>query len=462
MALRKGEDILRRVFEGLPIPAFVIDMAHCVILWNHALEVLSGITADRVIGRRQHWNAFYNEKRPCMADFLVDGEADSLFVWYGESCQKSSFIDEAYEATSFFPDIGEDGKWIHFTAAIIRNQEGAILGVIETLEDITDRKSIEQALRESELSLKEVLHGSPIPTFVIDRNHIVTYWNRALENMTGYAESTIKGTSEHWRAFYNKRRPCMADLIVDEKTAHVPVWYAEKYRLSNITTESFEGRDFFPDLGDNGKWLRFTATALRNSEALLIGAVETLEDITDQKLAEEALIESEKRYRRLSITDALTKLFNSRHFYNQLRKEIERAARYGHALSLLLLDIDDFKDFNDRFGHLEGDTVLVRIGEVMLSSLRKTDTAYRFGGEEFTAVLPETDGAAAAAIAERIREDFEAQKFCPRDDERVSKTVSIGIAEYQSQDTITSLILRADQAMYHAKAQGKNRIYRLR
>jgi two-component system cell cycle response regulator len=117
------------------------------------------------------------------------------------------------------------------------------------------------------------------------------------------------------------------------------------------------------------------------------------------------------KLKRLSITDGLTKLYNSRYFYNQLKAEIDRTSRYQRPLSLLLLDIDQFKEYNDSFGHLEGDKVLVRLGQAIKSCLRKMDSAYRYGGEEFTVILPETEGDEAATVAERIRSCVAIEKF---------------------------------------------------
>jgi len=248
----------------------------------------------------------------------------------------------------------------------------------------------------------------------------------------------------------------MADILVDEQIEEIPLWYAENYTKSKLIQEACEGTDFFPALGENGKWLRFTAAVLRDSEHTLLGAMETLEDITARKLAEEALRENEKKYRTLSITDGLTKLYNGRYFYQQLRSEIQRANRYRHTLSLLFLDIDNFKQYNDTFGHLECDEVLVRLGEVMIRCLRKTDSAYRFGGEEFTAILPETGGKAAVILAERIRTEFEGERFFPHENDVIQVTVRIGVAQYVLEEQFSSFLKRADKNMYEAKTRGKN------
>jgi diguanylate cyclase (GGDEF)-like protein len=142
-----------------------------------------------------------------------------------------------------------------------------------------------------------------------------------------------------------------------------------------------------------------------------------------------------------------------------MHREMERAGRYLHDLSILFFDIDDFKKYNDTFGHLEGDEVLVRLADVTRRCLRKTDSAYRFGGEEFTAVLPETDGPAAVAIAERIRQEFKREQFNPGFGEPIQVTVSIGVVQYSGRESLPDIIRRADMNMYQAKAQGKDRVF---
>ena len=171
------------------------------------------------------------------------------------------------------------------------------------------------------------------------------------------------------------------------------------------------------------------------------------------------LRKSEQRFRELSITDDLTRLYNSRHFFYQIKKEIERTNRYEHPLSLLMLDLDNFKQYNDAYGHIAGDEVLVKAGEILRDSLRKTDTAYRYGGEEFAILLPETKGEEAMHFAERIRHEFESQDLAIPEKQNLSVTVSIGVAQYEIGEEINTLIKRTDKNMYTAKNQGKNRIY---
>jgi diguanylate cyclase (GGDEF)-like protein len=187
--------------------------------------------------------------------------------------------------------------------------------------------------------------------------------------------------------------------------------------------------------------------------------IQTLElEIIKRTKAEKALRESEGRYREQSITDDLTKLYNSRYFYAQLESEVDRVVRYGHQVSLLLLDIDDFKHYNDTYGHLEGDKVLAQVGKMIRESLRQSDSAYRYGGEEFTAILPETDGNDAIKVAERMRMRFETKEYLPRPEEKIHKTMSIGVSQYKPKEEMAAFIKRADNAMYTAKREGKNRV----
>jgi len=156
-------------------------------------------------------------------------------------------------------------------------------------KEIAERKQAEDALRKSEEKSKNILHGSPIPTFVIDNNHRVTYWNGALEEYSGIRANDIVGTDQHWKAFYNENRPCMADLLVDGKMHDIPQWYEGKYRASDMIEEAYEATDFFRRPSHDGKWLYFTAAPLKDSNGRLIGAVETLQDITETKKAEEQI-----------------------------------------------------------------------------------------------------------------------------------------------------------------------------
>lgn len=155
--------------------------------------------------------------------------------------------------------------------------------------------------------------------------------------------------------------------------------------------------------------------------------------------------------------DLLTMLRNRNSMQQIMQQEINRCERYKTNLSVLFLDIDNFKKFNDEYGHKEGDNILIKLAEVIAKQLRVTDYAFRFGGEEFLILLPTTTLTGAFKIAERIRTKFNAIKFYPQKQKNhVHATISIGVADCNAECSVKSLINLADKAMYQAKQKGKN------
>jgi len=207
----------------------------------------------------------------------------------------------------------------------------------------------------------------------------------------------------------------------------------------------------------------YTEQDLRLAERIgeqIAGAIANARLYAGLKKTEQELKESEQRYRDLSMIDDLTKLYNSRHFYIQLKNETERSNRYGQPLTLLLMDLDNFKAFNDAYGHVEGDQVLSRLGQAVKRCLRETDSAYRYGGEEFTILLPMTTSGEGGVTAERIRTEFRKEIFSPVSGQEVHMTVSIGLSQYKAKEEIKAFVHRVDQWMYQGKKDGKDRVCR--
>ncbi|MBI4844998.1 MAG: diguanylate cyclase [Candidatus Omnitrophica bacterium] len=172
-----------------------------------------------------------------------------------------------------------------------------------------------------------------------------------------------------------------------------------------------------------------------------------------------------REIQELVITDKLTGLYNRNYLFATLEDEISRSMRYDYQFSLLMMDLDDFKKINDEYGHLEGDKILSFLGEMLKTKLRKTDRSFRYGGEEFVIVLPETEMTIAFMVAERIRAAFEAKTFsmhhpATSKDTLLSPTLSIGVISYQKGLSIQDLLGKADEAMYKAKSLGKNKVVR--
>jgi diguanylate cyclase (GGDEF)-like protein len=184
----------------------------------------------------------------------------------------------------------------------------------------------------------------------------------------------------------------------------------------------------------------------------VMGKLITIRNITDQKQIETQL-------QQLAITDALTGLANHRHFYELLDQEVERANRNGHPFSLVMIDIDLFKQVNDTYGHLVGDQVLRELAAVGQNDLRVYDILCRYGGEEFTLILPETNPDEACEIAERLRKEI-AHHIFSIDGIVLHLTISLGVSHFDPSNPIPpkTLVERADQSLYISKSDGRNRV----
>jgi signal transduction histidine kinase len=165
--------------------------------------------------------------------------------------------------------------------------------------------------RRDEQKLISIIHGSPIPTFVLSKDHKIIYWNRALQALSNIRPSQIIGTNQQWRAFYTAQRPCLADLILDGKTGQIVELYSGKWSKSKLLEDAYEVMEFFPDMGEKGKWFRITSAGLRDSSGNLFGAMETLEDITEQKVAQDELLQRTKLESLGTFADGVAKDFDS-------------------------------------------------------------------------------------------------------------------------------------------------------
>ncbi len=251
-----GQQSLQSIIGSSPIPAFIIGKDHLVIYWNKALEELSGIKAEEVVGTGQQWRAFYNTQRPCMADLLVDGFRKDVPRWYAGKYIKSKLIDGAYEATDFFPELGKRGRWLRFTAAVIRNSKGTVVGAIETLEDITQAKRAEEALlkahEELETKVKErtrelakankalkettdhlslILESLPIVSYTCSANgnSKITFVSNSIKEITGYAPVQFTEDTSFWQEHIHPDD--RERILLELKSAFRKETYQVEYRF---------------------------------------------------------------------------------------------------------------------------------------------------------------------------------------------------------------------------------------
>ncbi|MBR0843790.1 diguanylate cyclase [Bradyrhizobium liaoningense] len=295
-----------------------------------------------------------------------------------------------------------------------------------------------------------------VPTFVIDPKRRVVIWNRACERLTGVAASEVIGTTKHWQAFYQTKRPCLADLVARDCPEQLPEYYSEyAARGHNGLGFSAENWCVMPKLGSQ-LYLAIDAGPIHDEAGRLIAVVETLRDLTDQKRAEMALKE-------LATKDGLTGLSNRRAFDQMLVTQWARAQRTQKPLALLFVDVDHFKLFNDRHGHQTGDECLRAIADVVSGhAVRPLDLAGRYGGEEFALILPDMNCDSACAVAEAIRCAVMALQIAHGAmgaGDHVS--LSVGVASHipsGADGGPDRLLGAADEALYVAKRLGRNRV----
>ena len=198
--------------------------------------------------------------------------------------------------------------------------------------------------------------------------------------------------------------------------------------------------------------LNLSMSEMKGDNNKIIGLVVTAKDITEKKKLELELVSKNEQLGRLAITDSLTELYNSRHFFDQIKRELSRFNRNSdHKVAMIVMDIDHFKELNDTEGHQFGDKVLRALGEVIRACIRKdVDMGFRYGGDEFIVILPDTDKNQARYAADRIQKQFAAYKFG-------RSSLSIGITEATPGEDEKSLLKRADEAMYQSKRDGRAR-----
>jgi diguanylate cyclase (GGDEF)-like protein/PAS domain S-box-containing protein len=293
---------------------------------------------------------------------------------------------------------------------------------------IEKNRSLFKRFQNTTRYFESILQDTSDIIISLDRDYLILKFNRGAQNHFGYSQVEIVGKPFEM-------------LFADpaDKERMQPADNSDGSACAEVLMKKRNGREITANM---------CVSKMRDG-----GFVVTAQDITERKYLEEQLHQKSEQLKKLAITDDLTALYNSRHFYNVIRSELSRLKRHTERkLAIMYMDVDKFKEYNDAEGHQMGDGVLRALGEVIMACIRKDiDAGFRYGGDEFVVILPDTDMAQAKVAAERVQNQFCDLKYG-------QTSLSIGIAEAKVGDDERTLVRRADFAMYTSKKNGKKRI----
>lgn len=408
---KKTKDFLENLFNRFVDPILVTDLHGRFTFVSKAVEESFGYSQQDLLGKR-------------VSDFYVGGKEEAKNIMQ-LLLREDRLLNHETEIVS---KTGSPVPVI-LSASLLRDGQGNAVGTLGMGKNITEYKKLLNLVSRTEESYRKLFDAVNDAIFSLNREGYITAFNRMFLKMTGYTEKEI-------RSFHFSRilHPEDAPVMINDHEKVIRGEYApERYTFRLINKEE---RVIYVE----GNFRRL------EEKNEVVGVLGVLRDVTEKIKLERELLE-------LSITDGLTGLHNQRHFFKELDKEMERAVRQRTPLSLLLFDLDDFKAYNDLKGHLEGDKVLKSVAQAVLRAIRRMDSAYRYGGDEFTVILPGAGKKEATRVAERIKKSFKPMPYLRE------INLSIGLVEFDSQYDLAAFIQHADGAMYSAKKMGGNRVF---
>ncbi len=273
--LETSREKYRTILENIEDNYFEIDLAGNLVFFNHALVKNLGYTHEETLG--MHYSRF-----------IAPDDCDKAARQFAAICS-SGKTGKGLHCKA----ITKNGTLMHIetVCSLMKDEKGNPTGFRGIARDITKRKLAEAALRESEQRFREIIKGTPIPTFVINTDRLVTHWNEACEKLTGIKAEDVIGTGGYWKPFYRQKRPVLADLILDNASpSQLREHYGDNSRSSKIVEGAYEAEAFFSHLGSGQRWLFLTAAPLKDSAGNITGAIETILDMTEKKRAGNRLL----------------------------------------------------------------------------------------------------------------------------------------------------------------------------
>lgn len=385
---------------------------------------------------------------------LIGSRRWELDIFPTEDHSWDAHIDDCKNHRPFrnfeYEVIDEKGKLRCFSISGVPvfSDQGEFAGYRGIGTDITVQYQQRQERQRNTVRLSQVVKLIPVAGFAIDTEHRITDWNKACEHITGLSSEQLIGTRAAWRGFYPKPRPVLADLVVDgAPESTFQHYYGKCYRRSTMIPDTHEAEDFFPTVG-GGRWLLFSATALRDKDETIIGAVETFQDISHQKKQEQQIL-------RQAHFDSLTGLPNRYLANAHLSQFLSESKDNKSRVVVLLLDLDEFRKVNDILGHDVGDRLLVECALRLKENVSSTDTVARLAADEFIVVGQIKSEKEAENLAANLLKKF--RKPFELDGRELLLTASIGIALSPDESCDAIELLRdAEMAMFYSKESGRN------
>jgi diguanylate cyclase (GGDEF)-like protein/PAS domain S-box-containing protein len=408
-----SEKRLKTFFDNLPVPSLIIDVESGLI-----------IDADKKAVDFYGWSK-EELRNMTMADI-------NPFVSIKETIDfRAKALKEGYNFAVFRHKL---------KSGSVRDVEANISGFVyndktyiqAVMNDVTEKKVLEERLRESEELLRTLIDNLPISIGMHKEKYI--YVSPEFRKMFGYTEEELKNI-DAWEVDAEEYRE------------------AAKSRVEHGLTDINDTYDVIVQgVKKSGErlWMHIHANSIRYKGEVV--RIASFIDITDQISREQNILVEKDIYKELSEIDALTQIYNRRAMDAKLTELLNLAKRYNRPLSLIMFDIDKFKNINDTFGHETGDLILKELAAAAKENLRTTDFFARYGGEEFMVITHETPLKTAKELAERLRLKVQGHDF------KIGKnvTISLGVASLAVGDDEHSIIHRVDSALYKAKESGRN------
>lgn len=291
-AVLEQKNKIEQIVENHNTATFMIDSTHKVTHWNKRCEELTGVKASAVLNQPA-WHGFYHQERPTLSDLVLSDHHQQAATYY-EKSMPSTITEKGWRVDGWLEELAHGEKrYVSAEAVPILDSEGNVVGVIQTIADMTQYKYAEMALVAQKNQIHQMLDNQSVATFMIDKHHKVTHWNQACTLLTGVDEQTILG-QESWLGFYPQARPCLADMVLTHEQNLAEEYYALNGPSTLIET-GWHAENWFESLGGKKRYLIFDAAPIYDEQGDMIAVIETLQDTTESKLAEIALGE-ERQY----------------------------------------------------------------------------------------------------------------------------------------------------------------------